>query len=419
MDSRTSTAAVNYNTPVQGELNLATALESRQANNYDVKLDHSSSSSGTQQDVDYCCDNNLFNHHQQRIPIAAAAPLPWSSTTNFNDMALDDKDTSHVSPSTDSVAKSPLDESQVSAAKKSLLVKSVTCCDFYCSCDERPHREEDDDDEVGAPPPQPQSKPIPIRRATERVLQRKKLFPSFSHPDTSFIFTDDPITGRSSLEAAAASPTLSSYNGRRNWRRRSPDLELSWPLSTSTKDIVSVDKRRISVFRSSSEQQLKDPLSGDRNGADNYTIIPVHPEISIRVRTEPEAGGVNHRLVSSPTAAAAAVCPLKIETSESAEVKTREEKSGGPKNVPDPAAETKRVCGDERDESQVLVAAQKFFLESGILGPVVAMGNSVFRKSSKVHIIDNLQFEQVNDDLFGSRPNTVVHRSLCCSPPNQ
>lgn len=318
-------------------------------------------------DEDDCCDYDLASGHH-----VAVAPLQ----RKFNDIVLGDRRRNHVM--NDLVANGASTLSEGLSVKRKFLQKSITCCNFYCSSREEPSQDESH-----------HTQPIPIQRPVDRVLQRKKLFPSFSHPDTSYIFTDEellPILGRSPIGASgpsssAASPILSS---RRNWRRRSPDLELTWPLNTK-------DKKRISVLKASCSDNSFKCVTRDQ-GTDNYTIIPVHPEISVRVRNDPEREGANESSQSS-------VCPLKIETSES----TGEQgPSSGPKVQPGLAEGqtnndgNNRTCLDERDESEVLVAAQKFFLESGILGPL-AMGNSLFRKSSKVHIIDNLQFEQVNN----------------------
>lgn len=252
----------------------------------------------------------------------------------------------HVNLSTDSVADCPLTGQAPSRRPNKLLVKSNTCFSFYET-----------------------STPSPIRRHLERQLNRKKLFPSFSHPDTSFVFTDDP-----QLNGLLGSPT--AENNRRQWRRRDPDVEFKWPLNREFSG--SGEKKRISVLRSCSENQLKD-LSGKSGCANrednNYTIIPVHPEISIKVRHEPETEGVNGQRQQQPQQQ-----PIKLETAV----------DGGGVNV------------GQREENEVLVAAQKYFQESGIF----AMGNTIFRKSSKVHVIDNVQFEQVGKQHASSNGRT-------------
>lgn len=261
-----------------------------------------------------CCDNDLLS-------VAGVAGASLSSSSSWQGHKIRaPKSHVNLNPMSDLVAQSPLAECQANSGggrrkSKSLLVKSNTCCDF--------------------------SEPIPIR-----PLQRKKLFPSFSHPDTSFVFTDDDQQHHHLTGVSGSSPA-DSPTSRRNWRRRAdPDLELTWPLSSSSSS--KENKKRISVLSTSfSENQLRDltgdgVAEGERCAANKYKIIPVHPELSVKVR---ESDVVEASSDSNP--------------------------------------------------NPILAAAQRYFEESGILGPV-AMGNSLFRKSSKVHIIDNLQFEQVS-----------------------
>lgn len=339
MDSRintttTSAAAAVAQSPAAGAEDLRTEPLSRQQS-YDVNNDQNPSP--------------LDDYHLPTPPRVRPKSLGLRTTTAESDFNCGES--GHVSAMSDLVVERPLSESEVAgAAPKSLLVKSNTCCNFYCTCD-------------GV---EAHSKPIPIKRLTDRVQQRKKLFPSFSHPDTSYIFTEDEL--KSPQAAVAASPTNSR---RSNWRRRDLDCELTWPFSS--RDAWPRDKKRFSVLRSSCSEDHDGHVVGSPTGHANnerYTIIPVHPEISIKLRSEPETGSVNRN-------------NLKIDkTSESTSAK--DDKQEIPNNGP-------------KDDSEVLIAAQKFFQESGILGPAVAMGNTLFRKSSKVHIIDNLQFEQVKE----------------------
>lgn len=382
--------------------------------------------------------NNNTNRHQLLDECVEATA---DQLTQDDQVVANNQRNLHVM--SDLVAQSPLPgTSQVtttdnlssinSVPKKKSLVKSRTCCSFFCSCAEDQN-----------------SKPIPIKRPTDKLLQRKKLFPSFSHPDTSFIFTDDdllPIIGKSRTtsvnsngEVVGSPATPPSSYHRRNWRRRDPDLELVWPLGG--KDHLSEVRKRISVLRTYSENELQQVTGDD----DEYTIIPVHPEISIKVRNSPDTEGANHvklsRSMSSLSqSSVVSVDQLKIATSEfMLEGNTRqqvedtatsnninnnninqvglaEQQPNNPPNGVPPQSSSNNNSDsnntgpsdvdrghEDDDDGSVLVAAQKYFEESGILGPITTMGNNIFRKSSKVHIIDNLQFEQVGTDFLLQR----------------
>lgn len=273
-------------------------------------------------------------------------------------------------------------ESAKKNRKKWSLVKSKTCCDFYCkSCESPPQSEQVDCDSSAVVVV---ARPIPIYRSIDRGFQRKKLFPSFSHPDTSFLFTDDELL-------RAGSPTLGN---RRNWRRREPDLELAIEDGPPKKEFLGLDlnrKKKVSVLAANKlvVEDSKTPIS-------DYTIIAVHPEIAVKVRNRPVLEGDNERRGSA--AFSQQFSQLKVYKSESdaGEGDFAEcERNGKRTNDDCPSGVNPVQDSNEKDRDEVLIAANKYFEESGIFGPVSKMGNTLFRKSSKVHIIDGNQFEQV------------------------
>lgn len=263
-------------------------------------------------------------------------------------------------------------QQQQQLRKKRSLVKSKTCCSFFCnSCSTT---------EVTSATIPTVPRPIPTR-SFERTLSRKKLFPSFSHPDTSFVFTEEDET--------STSPSIGI--NRRHWRRRrEPDLELA--IESRGKEFLGDGKKtkKVSVLE---VQRRKGSFPSGGAGAgddavktgngDSYTIIAVHPEIAVKVRHEAGTSEeVENVRRGSLLSMGKRLAQLKVYKSESDTAEGE-------------VVEIESAKKDEEAE-EVLNAAKKFFEESGILGPVTAMGNTLFRKSSKVHIIDGHQFEQVS-----------------------
>lgn len=314
------------------------------------------------------------------------------------------------------------------ATKKKSFVKSKTCCNFFC----------DNDNCDGTAEETTTSRPIPIRTtATLRGLQRKKLFPSFSHPDTSFIFTDEEI-------AQLRSPQGS---GRRNWRRRDSELELNfnnnWAVRSGGANSGGVgcgkeflgERSRVSVLRRRGAaddveiagdvgDKQKVDLSDDNRANKRYTIIAVHPEIAVKVRNSPDGKSDNEVAVvkveaTTERASVKRLSQLKVTKSESdasvggngAEKGAAEDNATGHRGDSNGEGKTKRAVitlkhskseSSKAEDSEVadqlvLEAAKKYFQESGIFGPIMGTTLSAFRKSSKVNIIDNHQFEQVSD----------------------
>lgn len=393
--SITSTTTITV-LPQQGQgFSVVPSPPSTRPVNYDVNNDHPA----------------ILLQHTHDNDLLTRPAAPTSPTSKLAAMVLDEcaeaalvdeqeedadeeeEKRSHVSPMSDSVAESPL--ARGGRKPRRPFVKSKTCCDFFCNCPSTTAQAQEGQE-------QPLSRPITIRRPTtlDRTQLRKKLFPSFSHPDTSFVFTEDellPILARSPADKDPVTSPVFSGSNRRHWRRRDTELELSWSLSGSpvngSRDLG--ERKKISVVRSCSENQLgkRLQLTGDYAG-DDFKIIPVHPEISIKVRTRADSESANEPRQFSPTADR-----VKIDATACDSVVTTP--SGANEGQLESDAERQE---GKRSQEEVLEAAQRFFEESGILGPVTPsiMGNSLFRKNSKVHVLDGVQFEQVRENSLGA-----------------
>lgn len=171
--------------------------------------------------------------------------------------------------------------------KLKVLAKSKTCCDLFANCECRQPSVEATSSGTG-------SDPISIGREH----RRKKLFPSFSHPDTSFVFTAENVGSLERIGSPAeegSSPhakytrTQQQQQQQQRIKTRHGMLELSWSFN-SKDDLYRRDRKRLSIgkFHADNKENCNELTNhvecaaGDADEND-YTVIAIHPEIALKV----------------------------------------------------------------------------------------------------------------------------------------
>ncbi|XP_075149654.1 uncharacterized protein LOC142223683 isoform X2 [Haematobia irritans] len=254
------------------------------------------------------------------------------------------------------------------------------------------------------------SSPLTVPRRSETALQKsKKLFQSYSHPDTDFIFTDEnKHPSRESLQhllspqQQAQDTVITSRGGRveikQPKRSSSPNIGQYHVLDVAVHPDILV---KISPKHSplcETRRPHESPLAS-RSTQQRRRLLQRSHEIDSGGSTSDSEKSVD---VRSPTV----VVKSPLSTSS----------SSGKSILVSPLLPSKRLpgaqgsCGSPSTEDSNFNAAQKYFAESGILGPVPTTTSNLIRKTSKI-LQDTAVIEQIRKTSMILRSNTANSNS--------
>ncbi|XP_058985512.1 mucin-2 isoform X2 [Musca domestica] len=237
-----------------------------------------------------------------------------------------------------------------------------------------------------------------VSRKSDAVQKSKKLFQSYSHPDTDFIFTDEnKHPSRESLQ------------------------HLLSPQQQSQETIITSRGGRV---------EIKQPKRSSSPNIGHYQVldVAVHPDILVKISPKHSPLCEPRRPHESPLAARSTQQRRRLlqrsheidsggstsESEKSVEVKSPTDLKSplsGKTQLASPLLASKRlplqgsVSSSTSDDSS-FNAAQKYFAESGILGPVPSSATSLIRKTSKI-LQDSNVIEQIRKTSMILRSNTV------------
>ncbi|XP_061390581.1 serine-rich adhesin for platelets-like, partial [Musca vetustissima] len=236
-----------------------------------------------------------------------------------------------------------------------------------------------------------------VSRKSDAVQKSKKLFQSYSHPDTDFIFTDEnKHPSRESLQ------------------------HLLSPQQQSQETVITSRGGRV---------EIKQPKRSSSPNIGHFQVldVAVHPDILVKISPKHSPLCEPRRPHESPLAARSTQQRRRLlqrsheidsggstsESEKSVEVKSPTDLKSPLSTrtqVASPLLTTKRlplqasVSSSASDDSN-FNAAQKYFAESGILGPVPSSATNLIRKTSKI-LQDSNVIEQIRKTSMILRSNT-------------
>uniref|UniRef100_A0A1I8P6X5 cGMP-dependent protein kinase n=1 Tax=Stomoxys calcitrans TaxID=35570 RepID=A0A1I8P6X5_STOCA len=259
----------------------------------------------------------------------------------------------------------------------------------------------------------PRSSPLPIARKSEISLQKsKKLFQSYSHPDTDFIFTDEnKHPSRESLQ------------------------HLLSPQQQSQETVITSRGGRV---------EIKQPKRSSSPNIGQYHVldVAVHPDILVKISPKHSPLCETRRPHDSPLATRSTQQRRRLlqrsheidsggstsDSEKSVDIKSptllksplsnssSAAKSGilnspllPSKRLPGAQGSPTTAGGVATDDSN-FHAAQKYFAESGILGPVPNTASNLIRKTSKI-LQDTTVIEQIRKTSMILRSNISSNSS--------
>ncbi|XP_037825865.1 cGMP-dependent protein kinase, isozyme 1 isoform X1 [Lucilia sericata] len=237
--------------------------------------------------------------------------------------------------------------------------------------------------------------PIPSPRRSE-VLQKssaKKLFQSYSHPDTDFIFTDE----------------------NKHPSRESLSL-LQTPLLQTQDTVITTRGGKV---------EIKQPKRSSSPNIGQYQVldVAVHPDILVKIspKHSPQCEIRRTPLATRSTAQRRRLLQRSHEidsggsttdSEKSLDLRTHGETQFllGKPNPTSPLLSTKLLPGQSSptslSEDANFDAAQKYFAESGILGPIQQNQSNLIRKTSKA-LHDSNVIEQIRKTSMILRSQTL------------
>ncbi|XP_046812061.1 A-agglutinin anchorage subunit [Lucilia cuprina] len=235
--------------------------------------------------------------------------------------------------------------------------------------------------------------PVPSPRRSE-VLHKssaKKLFQSYSHPDTDFIFTDE----------------------NKHPSRESLSL-LQTPLLQNQDTVITTRGGKV---------EIKQPKRSSSPNIGQYQVldVAVHPDILVKIspKHSPQCEIRRTPLATRSTAQRRRLLQRSHEidsggsttdSEKSLDLRTHGETQFflGKPNSSSPLLTTKLLPGQSSpaslSEDANFDAAQKYFAESGILGPIHGQSNLIRKTSKALH--DSNVIEQVSKNLRSQTLNT-------------
>ncbi|XP_073823595.1 protein kinase, cGMP-dependent at 21D isoform X2 [Musca autumnalis] len=250
-------------------------------------------------------------------------------------------------------------------------------------------------------------------RKSDAVQKSKKLFQSYSHPDTDFIFTDEnKHPSRESLQ------------------------HLLSPQQQSQETVITSRGGRV---------EIKQPKRSSSPNIGHFQVldVAVHPDILVKISPKHSPLCEPRRAHESPLAARSTQQRRRLlqrshevdsggstsESEKSVDVKSptdlKSPLSTKPQLAQSPLLTAKRLqlqnsVSSSASDDSTFNAAQKYFAESGILGPVPSSATHLIRKTSKI-LQDANVIEQIRKTsmILRSNPsgNTVASANQTTTSP--